>query len=369
VTSSWMVVSFIDSPFTTKVAYEAYRALPPDEALGALREAEAARASPPTNSGAAATGGLLSEVDFFDRESGAPLLRRNNGFLSKGGLPSELRARLDTWPTLAGATVPAEEAAAGCEDEGALRIFLRDAERTFRDEEHRSRMIELLKRVWPENRDYHQGLGYVSSLMMLFFDNETVVRMLLRLTRDERYTPGYWKAAPDAYVRDAMVYARLVEERHPDVAASLQAACIVPEAYASKWFVGLCVHVLPFEALIDYVEAFLEHGFVFLFKFSLALIETLKPKLLALQSTQVNLVLEYLRLDQAHFPDDFEGGAFFTRLVADAKAVNLDVAQIAALREEEGEKLRVKMVRAKAREAELAAESDDEIVFSDEEDD
>ena len=104
-----MVVSFIDSPFTTKVAYEAYRALPPDEALGALREAEAARASPPTNSGAAATGGLLSEVDFFDRESGAPLLRRNNGFLSKGGLPSELRARLDTWPTLAGATVPAEE--------------------------------------------------------------------------------------------------------------------------------------------------------------------------------------------------------------------------------------------------------------------
>ena len=36
---------------------------------------------------------------------------------------------------------------------------------------------------------------------------------------------------------------------------------------------GLCVHVLPFEALLAYVEAFLEEGHLFLLKFSLALIE------------------------------------------------------------------------------------------------
>ena len=28
--------------------------------------------------------------------------------------------------------------------------------------------MELLKRVWPENRDYHQGLGYVCSLAPLY---------------------------------------------------------------------------------------------------------------------------------------------------------------------------------------------------------
>ena len=95
------------------------------------------------------------------------------------------------------------------------------------------------------------------------------------------------------------------------VGALLQSACVVPEAYASKWFIGLCVHVLPFEALFDFVEArpptrkpvpcycaamrgarrpilgmrtlqaFLTEGFVFLFKFSLALIEKTSDKLLA----------------------------------------------------------------------------------------
>ena len=71
-------------------------------------------------------------------------------------------------------------------DSHATLIRDRDAERTFQNGAHRERMMELLKRVWPENRDYHQGLGYVTSLLMLFFDGETTLRMLLRLTRDER---------------------------------------------------------------------------------------------------------------------------------------------------------------------------------------
>ena len=60
----------------------------------------------------------------------------------------------------------------GCEDEAALRIFLRDAERTFQDEGHRSAMIDALKSVWPENKDYHQGLGYISAFCTLFLPSQ-----------------------------------------------------------------------------------------------------------------------------------------------------------------------------------------------------
>jgi hypothetical protein len=337
-------------------------------AAAAVRAASATAATTASAfSAGGRSGGLLAVPGFFDREKGAPLLRRNAGFLSPEGLPDGWRARLDGWPALAGATLPPDQADPGCEDEAALRIFLRDAERTFQDEGHRTQMIELLKRVWPENRDYHQGLGYVASLLMLFFDTETIVRILLRLTHDQRYTPGYWKAAPEAYVRDAMVYARLVEERFPAVATKLQSACIVPEAYASKWFIGLCVHVLPYASLLRYIEAFLTEGYVFLFKFALALVETLSPKLLALKASDVNIMLELLRLDTCHFPDNEENEAFFLRLVADAQAVELDRAHVDALRVEEGEKLDAKMKRTREREAQLAAEAeDDEIVFSDE---
>lgn len=362
-----MPPSFIETSFTTKVEYEKWVAS--GASMDQLEQAMAGVSLSAASASPASEGPLLNEPDFFQTEGGAPLLRRNNGFLKPGGLPDELLKRLATWPGLCGATAPADVAAGGCEDEAALRIFLRDAERTFQSEKHRTRMIEMLKRVWPENRDYHQGLGYVCSLLMLFFDSETTVRMLLRLTRDTKYTPGYWVAAPEPYVRDAMVYGRLVEERYPKVAALLQSACVVPEAYASKWFIGLCVHVLPFEALLSFVEAFLSEGYLFLFKFSLALVGAIEDKLLALKATDVNHILEMLRLDTTQFPDDTDGGAFFTRIVDAAKAVKLDEAQVASLRAEEGEKLAEKMRRTREREAQMAEESDDEIVFSDEEDD
>ena len=336
-------------------------------AAAVLRSQDSSTCSPPTASKRA--GGLLADPSFFSKEGGAPLLRRNNKFLP-GALANGWRARLDGWPSLCGATSAADVATGICDDEAAHRIFLRDAERTFQDEGHRKQMISLLEQVWPENRDYHQGLGYVCSLFMLFFDGETTVRMLLRLSRDERYTPGYWRGAPEPYVRDAMVYARLVEARLPKVAALLQSACVVPEAYASKWFIGLCVHVLPFEALLPYVEAFLEGGWPFLFKFALALVGAIEEKLLACKFTDVNIILELLRLDTSRFPDDFEGGAFFLRIVSDAKAMDLDASYLKQLREEEDVKLQEKMRRTREREAQMAAEeSDDEIVFSDEEDD
>ena len=42
-----------------------------------------------------------------------------------------------------------------------------------------------------------------------------------------------------------------------------------------------------------------------------------------LKSGKLNLILEILRLDVVQFPDDYEDGAFFTRLVADAKGIHL----------------------------------------------
>ncbi len=76
-----------------------------------------------------------------------------------------------------------------------------------------------------------------------------------------------------------------------------------------------------------------------------------------------------LRLDITQYPDDYEGGAFFVDIVRAAHAVELEQAHVDRLREEEGVILAEKQRKAREREAELAAESDDEIVFSDEEDD
>ena len=147
--------------------------------------------------------------------------------------------------------------------------------------------------------------------------------------------------------------------------AALLAVC-VPESYASKWFNGLCLHVLPYEALFPFVEQFIVEGYGFLFKFALALIGRVKGGLLQCAQTQVNTLYEHLRLDAKLYPDDKDGGAWFVEMVEEAKAVELDVAAIASMRKEEEERLAEHRRKVAEREAEY---SDDEIVFSDEEDD
>lgn len=61
--------------------------------------------------------------------------------------------------------------------------------------------------------------------------------MLFKIGQDEKYVPGYWKTFPEAYARDAMVYERLLEQSHPQLAKHLRTAGVVPEAYVSKWCV------------------------------------------------------------------------------------------------------------------------------------
>lgn len=177
---------------------------------------------------------------------------------------------------------------------------------------------------------------------------------------------GYWFAAPPAYVRDAMVYSRLVAEHFPEVSALLTQAGVAAEAYVSKWFVGLCLHVLPFRALFAFYSALLEEGAPYLFKFALSLIRHTSSALLACKPTEASSIFAILRLDPSVYPD---AHPIHDDIVASAAEWDVTDAQISALRAEEQAKLDAKMVRVREAEARLAKEggSDDEIVFSDEE--
>mmetsp|Transcript_3917 Transcript_3917/g.10116 ORF Transcript_3917/g.10116 Transcript_3917/m.10116 type:complete len:362 (-) Transcript_3917:256-1341(-) len=331
--------------------------------LGALRTGAAA-ASPPVD------GPLVNEETFWALEVEAPVLRRNDDLLkppARGGSQAVLE-RAARWVELCGA---ASETAptGGCTDPAALRIFERDAERTFMTNAHRASMIGTLKLVWPDNRDYHQGLGYVYSFLRLLLPEASVVQLLLRLNRSERYLKGYWFAAPQPYVRDAMVFTRLVAEHFPEVSALLQQAGMAAEAFASKWFVGLCLHVLPFRALLDFYEGFLSEGALYLFKFALSLVGCMQPRLLECKPTDASAIFALLRLDPSVLPD---ADGVHDQIVAGAARWDLSEAHVAALRAEEQAALDAKMAKVRAAEASMAAEDgedSDEIVFSDDEED
>jgi hypothetical protein len=58
-------------------------------------------------------------------------------------------------------------------------------------------------------------MGYLCGFLLLLLGPDDVAKVLHRVGTDDKYTPGYWKGQPEAFVRDAMVYMRLVQERLP----------------------------------------------------------------------------------------------------------------------------------------------------------
>eukprot|EP00916_Digyalum_oweni_P023915 GHVL01039600.1.p1 GENE.GHVL01039600.1~~GHVL01039600.1.p1 ORF type:complete len:312 (+),score=65.36 GHVL01039600.1:19-954(+) len=310
---------------------------------------------------------MIKDDSFWSEEATAPLLNRNAGFITKESAP-ELLIRASAWVDLATDDNEEIKMVEDCADEAVARIFEKDAERTFTDPSRRSDFIQSLQTVYDEIKDYHQGEGYVISFLSLFLRKEDVVRIALSLHRKDKYIPGYWKSAPTAFVRDARVYEKIIKKLCPKVAAHITARGIVPEAYASKWFVGLCVHVMPFTALCDFFEAFLSQGDMFLFKFALSLVRTNEEKILA--TKDVSLVLAILRLDVSQFPDNLEtddGENFFKKLIEDAINIDIECIDIDTLRSEAVSDLADEARKREEREKEMDDISDDEIVFSDEE--
>jgi hypothetical protein len=88
------IPSFIESDFKTRVEYEKWvKSLDGSPALAP------AAAAPAAASAARGSGGMTSEPDFWDKEKGAPLLRRNAGYLPAGEpLPESVAARVAGWP-------------------------------------------------------------------------------------------------------------------------------------------------------------------------------------------------------------------------------------------------------------------------------
>jgi len=64
-------------------------------------------------------------------------------------------------------------------------------------------------------------MGYLTGFLLILVPPDDVCKMLHCIGRDDKYTPGYWKGQPEAFVRDAMVYLQLVRTRFPAVAAQV----------------------------------------------------------------------------------------------------------------------------------------------------
>merc|ERR1712000_15705 len=71
-----------------------------------------------------------------------------------------------------------------------------------------------------------------------------------------------------------------------------------PDMYMQKILSGLCIHVLPWEQMFQFLDNVMEKGFAYLVQFELALVEHFGPRLLKFDTPmQANHAFEILKLD------------------------------------------------------------------------
>lgn len=308
---------------------------------------------------------MFKNSEFFTVEQEAPLLRLDNGFLEGQKDNTEaILSRVATWPKLIG--VEDKVQSINWPEVQPDRIQVHDAERTFSGDENRKKLARFLALLASTFGDYHQGLSYTTSFLLLTVEEPEAFAILNKMNYDEFYVPGYWKHEAVGFSTDAHVFDKLMSQHFPDIHAHLVRSTIQPDTYVQKWFVGMCVHVLPFQPLFSFFEKFMQGGYRFLMRFGLALVEQMKDRLV--KTTDPSQLFGLLRLDKNFLGPDVDPVALGFKILEESDKFDLSGVDFAALRKEMYEtKLKARLEAAKKR----AEESDEELsdFDSEEEDD
>ncbi|ORM41198.1 uncharacterized protein BXIN_0421 [Babesia sp. Xinjiang] len=241
------------------------------------------------------------------------------------------------------------------------RIFRLDAERTFISDENRGTLCRNLQEVFAHVGDYHQGEGFVVAFLSLFLSTQDVVRLIVHL--HENQMRGYFSCMPEAYVRDARVLMKLLEERNWKLYEHMD-GLLMPETFCSKWFIGMNVHVLPFTHVVTYMERVMSRGESYIFSFGLAFLLFHADAILS--CTDVSHILQLLRLDEAVMPEESERESIYTGILRLADETEVENEKLAQLRHDVEADL-AKQKEERERRMKEMEDTDDEIVFSDEE--
>lgn len=158
------------------------------------------------------------------------------------------------------------------------RIIIKDSERTFMASEDRERVARFMRVVVHKFGDYHQALSFLASVLLLFLPEGKVLAMLEKINSNPKYIPGFWKHEAVAFVRDAYVFDRILRRKNQPLADHLAKAGALPETFCQKYLVALCIHVLPFDALFEFLESFFTHGVRALHRFAISFVSQLEVR-------------------------------------------------------------------------------------------
>lgn len=143
--------------------------------------------------------------------------------------------------------------------------------------------------------NYFQPASFVLALLRLGMPLGDAVRCLSTIATVDKYLPGHYVEESAGNHVDCLIAVDVARAHVEDVAKHLFDTLGYPyQAFMPKWFSALCVPLLPYDLQMRYMDAFCEHGVVFLFRFVVAVFRTLRESLLSRKSaSDVSPILSF----------------------------------------------------------------------------
>ena len=168
-------------------------------------------------------------------------------------------------------------------------VIARDLDRTFPEceffkEKYGNGQRQLYKVLcnyskYNQEIGYVQGMGFIAALLLTYMDEERAFFMLHSLMKkyqmDNLYAPGF----PDMKKR-FFVLLNLEKKFVPKVYNAFLESEVIPNTYASDWFLCLFSRSLEFKVLVRIFDTFLLEGFKVIYRFSLAILKIKEKELI-----------------------------------------------------------------------------------------
>ena len=177
------------------------------------------------------------------------------------------------------------------------RIIINDSIRTFNGARYQFRLATFLYSLWKECGNYSQSMSYLAGILLLTLNEQQAAFIMRKVNK--RHIPGHWASQAVGFSTNAFVWDTLLSKIDPEIHGHFKAINFLPDTYLQKIFSALCIHVLEFDVLFDFIEVFLSEGFPFLLRFATALAQHFKQRLLHTGKDSVNKCFDIMKMDSA----------------------------------------------------------------------
>lgn len=150
----------------------------------------------------------------------------------------------------------------------------------------RSALYNVLKAysLHDEQVGYCQGMGFPAGLFLMYMSEEEAFWMLHCIARGEKYLlNGLWSPGFPLLFQCFSQYSALLAKHCPKLSAHLlsQEQPIIPELYATHWFMTLFSYNLPFEVVLRIWDILLAEGPKIIFRLAIFFMQHMQAALLA----------------------------------------------------------------------------------------